>query len=515
MNEKLLLQDLVVLLSKKAGITQKDADHFYRELVQLILDCIYENDIVKIKNFGTFKLVLISSRESVDVNTGDKIEIPAHYRLSFVPDKSLKELVNRPFSHFESVLLDDEVTPTFDNESVEENESDDFIEENILPLDDIEVVEEELLPIDTTPRLKTKKYIPLISSEDVLEKTKTRIENKEPIRTEISNKVSKEPIEKVSISSVIRITREKEDKILEEKKVDIVQPIRTSSHLLDINKKEKSSSALKDKEAKPRVDPVIKNKDDLKLDNKAILVSPSPLLDTIPQASSDHTSIDLEDEKIKEDTSSDKQSIVENLTTSTSSEDLGNNQENENDHFEYPYGNYGKESSFTKFKKKLPVIIISIAIAVFAIYQFAKLFDVTPDYEYYMNRRYNLTLTDTLPYLNEEVTSRKANDTILSKLKSADAQDGDSSNIIGVNQNVKSSLSGEHDANINIRENHLVAKYMDDGVLEEKPSDLDSLIVKLDRESKEPGKESYISEGLQIKVVNKAELYLKTKAQKK
>ena len=84
MNEKLSLQDLVDLLSKKAKITKKEADSFYRELFQLVLERIFDNDLVKIKDFGTFKLVSVSSRESVNVNTGEKIEIPSHYKLSFL-----------------------------------------------------------------------------------------------------------------------------------------------------------------------------------------------------------------------------------------------------------------------------------------------------------------------------------------------------------------------------------------------------------------------------------------------
>ena len=109
MSNKLVLQDLVDLLAKKSKITKKEADSFFRELFQLILDRIFENDSVKIKDFGTFKLVMVSSRESVDVNTGEKIEIRAHSKLSFIPDKTLKNLVNKPFSQFETILLEDGV----------------------------------------------------------------------------------------------------------------------------------------------------------------------------------------------------------------------------------------------------------------------------------------------------------------------------------------------------------------------------------------------------------------------
>lgn len=123
MSSKLVLQDLVDLLAKKSKITKKEADSFFREFFQIILDSIFNNDSVKIKDFGTFKLVSVSSRESVDVNTGAKIQIRAHYKLSFVPDKTLKNLVNKPFSQFETILLEDNADPYVDNnEDIVDNE---------------------------------------------------------------------------------------------------------------------------------------------------------------------------------------------------------------------------------------------------------------------------------------------------------------------------------------------------------------------------------------------------------
>ena len=113
MSERLTLQDLIDLLAKKQGITKKDAEVFLRELITLISETIEQNEQVKIKDFGTFKLTKVSARKSVDVNTGEAIEIAAHYKLSFTPDKSLREAINRPFAHFESVILEEGVS--FDN----------------------------------------------------------------------------------------------------------------------------------------------------------------------------------------------------------------------------------------------------------------------------------------------------------------------------------------------------------------------------------------------------------------
>ncbi|MFT4223811.1 HU family DNA-binding protein [Dysgonomonas sp.] len=136
MNERLSLQDLIDLLAKKKEMTKKDAETFLRELIAVITENIEANESVKIKDFGTFKLVKVNARKSVDVNTGEAIEIAAHYKLSFNPDKLLKEAVNRPFAHFESVVLEEGVT--FDNiESEVEEEKGEDVEEDATIEDDI------------------------------------------------------------------------------------------------------------------------------------------------------------------------------------------------------------------------------------------------------------------------------------------------------------------------------------------------------------------------------------------
>ncbi|GAB6123491.1 HU family DNA-binding protein [Dysgonomonas termitidis] len=139
MDERLSLQDLIDLLAKKQGITKKEAETFLRELIAVISESIESNDPVRIKDFGVFKLVKVNARKSVDVNTGEAIEIPAHYKLSFIPDKSLKEAVNRPFAHFESVILEDGVS--FENV---EDEADEDIAEDQDDTPDAAIVEEEI-----------------------------------------------------------------------------------------------------------------------------------------------------------------------------------------------------------------------------------------------------------------------------------------------------------------------------------------------------------------------------------
>lgn len=67
---------------------------------------------MKIKGFGTFKLVTVSERESVNVNTGERIQIESHTKVSFVPDITLKDVINRPFAHFQTVVVSDDTDLT-------------------------------------------------------------------------------------------------------------------------------------------------------------------------------------------------------------------------------------------------------------------------------------------------------------------------------------------------------------------------------------------------------------------
>jgi len=109
MNNRLTIQDLAGLLAKQTGKEKKSIELFLREFISVITEGVFTDKLVKIKGIGTFKIVLVEKRESVHVNTGERILIPAHYKFSFAPDKELKEEVNRPFSIFETIELNDGV----------------------------------------------------------------------------------------------------------------------------------------------------------------------------------------------------------------------------------------------------------------------------------------------------------------------------------------------------------------------------------------------------------------------
>lgn len=137
MNEKKTLQDIVNLLCEKQGISPKEAETFVRTMFDLIEEALTNEKYVKIKGLGTFKLTEVNSRESVHVNTGERIEIQGHSKISFTPDTTMKELINKPFSHFETVVLNEGVeledTDVEDVVETPEAETTVMVEETVIP----------------------------------------------------------------------------------------------------------------------------------------------------------------------------------------------------------------------------------------------------------------------------------------------------------------------------------------------------------------------------------------------
>lgn len=125
MNEKLNIQNLIELLAEKHGMSKRNADSFVKEFFQLIEEALEKDKYVKIKGLGAFKLIDVESRESVNVNTGERFEIQGHTKVSFTPEPALKDVINKPFSHFETVVLNDntvlEDTPIDSGNEDEEN----------------------------------------------------------------------------------------------------------------------------------------------------------------------------------------------------------------------------------------------------------------------------------------------------------------------------------------------------------------------------------------------------------
>ena len=130
------ITDLASLLAEKHGISHKEAEMFVSLLFDIAKGALHAQKQVKIKGLGTFKLTSVSSRESIDVNTGQRILIEGRDKVSFTPDAAMKNLVNRPFAQFETVILKDDVDFTDIDKKYDEK-----VEEEALPTE--EPVQEE------------------------------------------------------------------------------------------------------------------------------------------------------------------------------------------------------------------------------------------------------------------------------------------------------------------------------------------------------------------------------------
>lgn len=173
MEQKITLADLASGLSRRASVPSRYSEDFVRSFFNVIEEGLMHDNIVKVKGFGTFKLVGVDARESINVNTGERFEIAGHTKVSFIPDPALRDAVNKPFLEFETVVLN-EGTDTALMESMDvESEMTEGQEMTDVPVAEpaetleTEVVEEQLIE---TPK-ETKNEVNETAVEETAEET--------------------------------------------------------------------------------------------------------------------------------------------------------------------------------------------------------------------------------------------------------------------------------------------------------------------------------------------------------
>lgn len=240
---KISLSDLAQRLAEKSGISLQDAELFIRKMFDVANEGLQSDKLVKMKWLGTFKVMAVKDRESVDVNTGERIIIEGRDKISFTPDNILKEIVNKPFAQFETVVVNDgvdfdeidrkfenaeedgsvfdstlECVPDSDNSSLEsfvEQDSSatsgviDFLdEENDAPVSDEMIVIGERLSQENVAEPEEKKpegsepaatepavFKPAVSEPEESESATSELETKEsevPAQNEVESVVSDE-----------------------------------------------------------------------------------------------------------------------------------------------------------------------------------------------------------------------------------------------------------------------------------------------------------------------------------
>ena len=199
---KLTIQDIAKVLVEKSGLTQKEANKFATEMFSIIQQRLEEDELVKIKGFGTFKIINVEARESVSVRTGERVMIDSHAKVTFTPDTVMKELVNKPFSQFETVVLNDGVE--FDDVAEDNEEDVAPVEDVISPVEELPVVEmaqvEEEPQVVETPQIEEEPQMeeePQIEEEPQVEETPmVKLAEDEPVEEEPV--ADEEPVEEES-----------------------------------------------------------------------------------------------------------------------------------------------------------------------------------------------------------------------------------------------------------------------------------------------------------------------------
>ena len=157
MDAKLNQSDLIALLAKESNISAAKAELFTKNFFELIIEGLEQDGIVKINGLGTFKVTEVASRGSVNVNTGEKIEIKGHKKLVFIPADALKDYVNQPFAMFEPVEVDETYQPEATAVDAENDEAAEEIESPMVASEP--VVEETAEETPATEEISVEKPV--------------------------------------------------------------------------------------------------------------------------------------------------------------------------------------------------------------------------------------------------------------------------------------------------------------------------------------------------------------------
>ena len=173
-------------IAGKHGLTQKDAEQFVATFFDLINEALHEEKMVKVKGLGTFKVIDVRERESINVNTGERVVIESHGKISFTPDPIMRDLVNKPFAQFETVMLNDDV-------DIEELNAVSVDEEPLAIVDEqSQEVEEEPSVAAAGPEVVDEQ--PLMNEDQSQEETVPQLQEvEEPIVDVVGQTVEEEP----------------------------------------------------------------------------------------------------------------------------------------------------------------------------------------------------------------------------------------------------------------------------------------------------------------------------------
>ena len=196
----LTIKDLAEVLVQKHQLDTHSAEVFMNVVVETIHEGLKNDRIVKVKGFGTFKLTAVRERESINVNTGERVVISSHDKVSFTPDAVLRDLVNKPFAQFDTVVLADGVD--FEDMPEIETEDGDAISDEMAEIPAPAPVQEEakVVPVQVEPKPAPEPVIApvVVPVEEVVEETAEPevVSEPEPVVEEpvIEEPIAEEPV---------------------------------------------------------------------------------------------------------------------------------------------------------------------------------------------------------------------------------------------------------------------------------------------------------------------------------
>ena len=186
-------------IAGKHGLSQKDAEQFVATFFDLINEALHEEKMVKVKGLGTFKVIDVRERESSNVNTGERVVIESHGKISFTPDPIMRDLVNKPFAQFETVMLNDDV--------------------DIEELNAVSVDEEPLTIVDEQPQEVEEESSVAAAGPEVVDEQPLMNEDQSQEETVPQLQEVEEPI----VNVVGQTVEEEQEQVVEEEPEQVVE----------------------------------------------------------------------------------------------------------------------------------------------------------------------------------------------------------------------------------------------------------------------------------------------------
>ena len=207
-------------LAEKTGLSQQEAELFIKKMFDVVNEGLQDDKQVKVKWLGTFKVTSVKDRESVDVNTGERIVIDGRDKISFTPDNILKEIVNKPFAQFETVVVNDgvefdEIDKKFEaEEQMNENQQVKESKEQMVENQQTEESEEQMNENQQTAEAEASDVIDFLDESDtsaVTDKTETLSVSNEVVvigdsetSNEASSQISNEAFPEIITETIVQ-----------------------------------------------------------------------------------------------------------------------------------------------------------------------------------------------------------------------------------------------------------------------------------------------------------------------